>query len=312
MCWLFGKRGSAKSFVALEMAAAVGTGSPWHGYPVKQAPVVYAALEGGSGMHQRAQAWEEHHGTTITGVHFLVPRLLHVIQDAGPLADLVAETGAKLLVIDTQNRATTGLEENSSIDMGRMIAHLDLICQRTGTCVLMVHHTSDGYRPRGHTSIDGAATSMIRVAKDGSLVKVSNEKQKDGPRLPALLLTTKDAAASLVLVPEQGTAAATDSEATIRNALANLNALHGPCTHADLKRACLSAQMPESTFNWALRRQVQRNGVTKQGAKYVLVTAGPIQPAPARAAKVQHDDTTPPPPAEPMSWTGSPEEDAKL
>jgi AAA domain len=276
MSWLFGGWGSCKSFTALDMAGCVGTGQYWHGHATKQAPVLYLALEGGSGMRQRVAAWEDQYQTDMTGVHFLVPRTLHIVSDHAAITEIAGDLGARLIIVDTQNRATVGLEENSSIDMGRMIAALDAVVQNTGATVLTLHHVGSGSnRPRGHTSIDAAADAMIRVARDGQLVKVSNAKQKDGPAAGTLLMTMIPRMGSVVLAPEGTTMALADSERTIRSSLSNLVALNGGATHTELKRACMSQGMAEGTFNWALRRQVQRHGVMKDAGKYRLVSADP-------------------------------------
>lgn len=275
--WLFGDRGSFKSFLAIDFAGSVGTGLPWHGHAVKQHPVLYVALEGASGLQQRVEAWEDWAGQQMTGVHFLVPRSLQIVDEATPVAALCAELQAGLVIIDTQNRATVGLEENSSIDMGRMIAALDRVQQATGSCVLVIHHTAAGsHRPRGHTSIDAAAAAMIRVACDGGLVKVTNEKQKDGPRAGMLLLNASPRLASVVLAADTG-AILTDSMRTVLAALRNLVGADGPPSYVTLKRACTSQGMPEGTFNWAARELRNKGLIEKTGpksaARYQLVDA---------------------------------------
>ncbi|MGC8703819.1 MAG: AAA family ATPase, partial [Thiomonas sp.] len=58
---LFGASGSGKSFLALDLAAAIAEGRRWFGYRVNAAPVVYVGLEGEAGLSQRVQAWEKHH-----------------------------------------------------------------------------------------------------------------------------------------------------------------------------------------------------------------------------------------------------------
>jgi hypothetical protein len=231
----------------------------------------------------------------MTGVHFLVPRSLQVVDDGAVLAGLAAELGAGLVIIDTQNRATVGLEENSSIDMGRMIAAMDRIQHATGGCVLTIHHTAAGsHRPRGHTSIDAAAAAMIRVSCDGGLVKVTNEKQKDGPRAGMMLLNATPRLDSVVLTADSGVVL-TDSMRTVLAALRNLNETEGPVTNAQVKRACTSQGMPEATFNWALRELKNRGQVERIGPK----TAPKWQLVDKRQATLDGPGETPPeaPPA---------------
>ena len=54
-----------KTFVALNMACCVSSGTPFHGKPVRQGNVVYIMAEGQSGIEKRLCAWEAHNGVEI-------------------------------------------------------------------------------------------------------------------------------------------------------------------------------------------------------------------------------------------------------
>ena len=57
-----------------------------------------------------------------------------------------------------------GGDENSSKDMGNLIAGADALCRATGATVLLVHHTPrNGDNLRGHTSLEGAVDTAIWV-----------------------------------------------------------------------------------------------------------------------------------------------------
>src|SRR5690625_6900970 len=59
---LVGGSGVGKSFVAVDMACAIASGSEWLGYSVEQAgSVVYVAAEGGGGIDKRVLAWAQQH-----------------------------------------------------------------------------------------------------------------------------------------------------------------------------------------------------------------------------------------------------------
>ena len=62
---LYGPSASGKSFLALDMAAAIAEGSRWFDCRVEAAPVVYAALEGEGGFKLRVAAWEAHTGRAL-------------------------------------------------------------------------------------------------------------------------------------------------------------------------------------------------------------------------------------------------------
>jgi hypothetical protein len=55
---LFGDPGAGKSFLAIELAACVATGTPFYGLEVKHpGPVIYLAGEGRTGLVRRFRAW---------------------------------------------------------------------------------------------------------------------------------------------------------------------------------------------------------------------------------------------------------------
>src|SRR5688572_19011703 len=54
---VFGPSGVGKSFLALDMALAVATGTDWQGHSVTQGHAVYIAAEGVRGIRKRVAAW---------------------------------------------------------------------------------------------------------------------------------------------------------------------------------------------------------------------------------------------------------------
>ena len=66
---IFGKPGSGKSFIAIDMACCIATGTPYHGRDVLQGAVVYIAGEGHNGLKRRQMAWEKHNEVRLSNVH---------------------------------------------------------------------------------------------------------------------------------------------------------------------------------------------------------------------------------------------------
>ena len=62
---LYGPSASGKSFLALDVAAAIAEGRAWFGCRVTPAPVVYACLEGEAGFRLRVAAWEARKGPPL-------------------------------------------------------------------------------------------------------------------------------------------------------------------------------------------------------------------------------------------------------
>ena len=59
---VYAPSGALKSFLAVDWALSVATGTSWLGHPVKQRWVVYVAAEGRGGIKQRVEAWWNGHG----------------------------------------------------------------------------------------------------------------------------------------------------------------------------------------------------------------------------------------------------------
>lgn len=187
--WIIGASGDFKSFIAIDIAAHVGTGQYWQGRRVEQGPVLYMAAEGGKGVGQRKRAWEAAYGMRMTDVLFL-PRPVQVTDRAEwpVLIEAAKRIKAKLIVIDTQARVTAGLNENDAGAMSLLTEAVRALRAATGACVLVVHHIGrNGGDARGSSAIDAAQDAEIRVRRpDNKLerralhVTVSTDKLKDG------------------------------------------------------------------------------------------------------------------------------------
>lgn len=185
---IVGSRGAGKSFLALDMAAALADGSPsWYGLKIEQSyPVVMISLEGESGIQGRVEAWERHHARPIACAVVVEPFLLHSAAD---IADLIASVreiypDGCMLVIDTLYRAALGSDENTSEGMALVIGSAAHISRGIGGPVLLVHHLGKDIDrgPRGHSSLGGATDLEINVKKDKSGARTWNTgKVKDGP-----------------------------------------------------------------------------------------------------------------------------------
>ncbi|MBI5790846.1 MAG: AAA family ATPase [Rhodocyclales bacterium] len=183
---LFGASGSGKSFLALDLSAAVAGGLDWFECRVKAAPVVYVALEGEAGFSQRVKAWQLHHGRDLPGaLRFVMQAFdLRNADDLGEIAAAVTAAGAAagLLVIDTLNRAASGADENSVVDMGAIISAAKGLQSRLGGLVLLVHHSGKDASKglRGHSSLHAALDSAIEVSRIDDRRDWRIAKAKDG------------------------------------------------------------------------------------------------------------------------------------
>lgn len=179
---LYGPSASGKSFLAMDMAAAIAEGSCWFDCRVEAAPVVYAALEGEAGFKLRAQAWEAHKGRTLpAGLQMMMqPFKLTDPRDISDLAKVVP-AGA-VVFIDTLNRAAPTADENSSKDMGEILEGAKRLQHLINGLVVLVHHTGKNTAAglRGHSSLFAALDCAVEVSRDGDRREWKVAKSKDG------------------------------------------------------------------------------------------------------------------------------------
>jgi hypothetical protein len=179
---LYGPTASGKSFLALDMAAAIAEGSRWFGCRVEAAPVVYAALEGEAGFKLRAQAWEADKGRNLPDGLLMMMQPLKLTEPKD-VADLAAVVPAGAVVfIDTLNRAAPTADENSSKDMGEILSAAKQLQSLIGGLVVLVHHTGKDATKglRGHSSLFAALDAAVEVSRNGDNREWKVAKSKDG------------------------------------------------------------------------------------------------------------------------------------
>ncbi|KAB2923290.1 MAG: AAA family ATPase, partial [Candidatus Contendobacter sp.] len=160
---LFGDPGCGKSFLAIDIACHVATGTPWRGCPVKPGKVLYIAGEGRNGLSKRFRAWFERHGEPPRNIQICTVPI--ALTDPAGIAALVAEIQAMpeapaLIVVDTINRNFGPGDENATADMTKAVAGLDAIRNATGAAILAAHHSGHGDKSRGRGS------SVLRASVD--------------------------------------------------------------------------------------------------------------------------------------------------
>jgi len=179
MSVLYGESNAGKTFATMDIAYHVAAGRDWGGLKVTQAPVLYGAAEGGGGATKRAAALRAKYGP-CAAFHFLryPVNLLDPAADLGPLIALAQGIeGLGLVVLDTLARVMAGGDENSNVDMGTLVRHVDAIRAATGAHVLIVHHTGKDLArgARGHSSLRAATDTEIEVTPG----RLAVTKQRD-------------------------------------------------------------------------------------------------------------------------------------
>lgn len=185
---IYGASGSGKSFVALDMSAAVANGNAWFNRKAHKKDVLYLSLEGG-GLQNRIKAWEkENEDYFPENVGFIEDQIdLRAPEFLNQLCLAVNPVGGKfngLIIVDTLNQSAAGMDENSSRDMGEVIKALRYIEKMTDSLVIFVHHATkseENRSMRGHGSLFAACDAVIEVSRtgDGDTRSWSLVKSKD-------------------------------------------------------------------------------------------------------------------------------------
>jgi putative DNA primase/helicase len=184
---VYGPSTSGKSFLTIDMVAAVAEQRDWFGYRIKKqdAQIVMVVLEAESGFRLRVEAWEAANERPFpSSVRFVFGAFrLNDRSDVLALAAAVDTSGgADLIVIDTLNKATPGADENSSRDMGVILEGCGELQGCTGGLVLLVHHHGKDQTKgmRGHSSLFAALDAAIEVTRTDERRQWKSEKVKDG------------------------------------------------------------------------------------------------------------------------------------
>jgi hypothetical protein len=141
---LYGPPGAGKSFAALELAACVARGQPFHGLAVEQGAAIYIAGEGVGGIGKRIKALEAARGWRGDAPLYLLGQAV-AFAEQGEVERLMRTITARgervaLVVVDTVARALLGHEENSADSIGAFVAACDAVKRHCGGALLGIHH----------------------------------------------------------------------------------------------------------------------------------------------------------------------------
>lgn len=194
---VFGDPGGGKSFIGIDIACCIATGTPWHGHDVKQGSVFYIAGEGHNGLARRFKGWELGNKVSLNGAPIFKSHRAAQLYDATEAAivaesikQLVAQAGMppSMIIIDTLARNMGG-DENSTEDMNAFIQHLDIyLRQPYKCCVNVIHHSGamDKDRSRGSTALRGALDAEYKCQLDqgSKTITFESKKMKDAEMPP--------------------------------------------------------------------------------------------------------------------------------
>jgi hypothetical protein len=180
-----------KSFMALDWACCIATGTPWNGRQVKQGAVFLIVGEGKSGFWKRLSAWSKHHGIPFDNAPIFISERAAALTDTEAASDVTEAIEAlqekhgepALIIVDTLARNFGAEDENSTSAMNRFVQAVDSI--RGDAAALIVHHMGhEGTRSRGSSALIGAIDfghQMERLTNGYIRLKTTEVKDHEEP-----------------------------------------------------------------------------------------------------------------------------------
>lgn len=289
---LHGEPGSGKSLVAISIGLTVASGGDWCGMKTRRGVVVYLFGEGQHGAPKRISAWLQHFGRqprSLEDRFIPVPRVADLLDNKAVILLVrdLKRLSPSLVIIDTLARSMVGGDENSSRDMGLVIAASERIMSEVRAAVMLLHHPAKATKGgmRGHGSLHGATDTELHAVKKNDRVTVKIVKQKDGEDGAGFRsrLTPVSRTDSVVLVPdgtESSSAGAVDSagEEMLLDALPDSGGMGAT-------EWWTTAGVKKSTAYPKMKSLVEKRFVVHVGRQYQVTAAGKVQ----RSRKVSLD-----------------------
>ena len=287
---IYGRENCGKTFVVLDWALSIATGSNWaNDLEVLQGPVIYVFGEGRTGLKARVNAWLEHHEVerTEAAVPFYAvdqpPQLTKkddVIKFVEDIIDQL-EKKPRLLIFDTLARAIIGVDEDKAKEMGIVVAAADHFRRAFGCATLAVHHSGyDDKHGRGSSAVPGGLDATIHATKKPNELSINLEceKQKESEYFKPIkidLIGSKkltDEGKPLTLVSTYGgEGKATPKKGSTKNSAKLLEYMIAnqtlPVSYSDLRDTKV---IPAGSFSRALTDLVEEGLVSKMDKLYVL------------------------------------------
>lgn len=176
---MLGGRGKAgKSWLVLQLIAAVDRGIQFLGKTTKRGRVLYLALEDGRRrMNQRPKIlrWQP---SPAVDIAFKIATFDHGGEGLSHIRQAIADKRYDLVVIDTLIKTlSAAADENSNTEMAAICNELADMAHDSGAAIVIVHHTSKVKTENPFDNLRGA--SAIRNAYDVGLLLRREHNQRE-------------------------------------------------------------------------------------------------------------------------------------
>ena len=180
-----GQPGAGKSPMMYSMAASIHRGADWFGHRVRKGRAVYLVAEGAADFRNRIRAYAKEFDVDPADLPLMIDDVpnLKTAADAALIAKKVGAADA--IFFDTFAACFIGAE-NSSEDIGPVLAHLKFISEKTGAMCVCAFHPGKSLEKgiRGFSGILAALDCEITISKQGDYRSAAITKQKAGAEAP--------------------------------------------------------------------------------------------------------------------------------
>jgi hypothetical protein len=200
---VFGLPGCGKSFLCLDWGLRIAAVREWFGQRVAGGGVVYIGAEGQAGLRLRVEAWKREVGEDREIPFALIPTAVDLLDPEADIAKLEIVLrflsnlwgGIALITVDTL-AASFGAGDENGPDMAAYVGNIARLCLPYDCARMIVTHAPlavDAKRPRGHSSLWGAADTVLHISGDRGAParRIHVLKQKDMDPGPDILFTLK-------------------------------------------------------------------------------------------------------------------------
>lgn len=146
---VYGNSNSGKTFLAIDLAAAVALGIDWMGRRTEPGLVLYLAAESPDSVRARVQAYKKHHDVRMSNFAVVKSPMNLFVNDTDTnaiiktvkMVEARRKQPVRLIVGDTLARLSAGANENMGQDMGLVVARIDRIRNACGAHFMLIHHS---------------------------------------------------------------------------------------------------------------------------------------------------------------------------
>ena len=184
---IFGPSKARKSFLGLQMAVSLASGQQLFGWePVGRFKVGVMQFEITPAHYQRRvsrmlQSLRMDRGDVVGHIKILNGRGIGLDLtsqvDAELLAERVRELGIQVLIVDPAYKVFPG-NENDAKDVGRFLAMLDVLANKTGALIVYLHHFAKG-AAGDRATIDRGSGSGVWARDFDAALFLSPQKDDD-------------------------------------------------------------------------------------------------------------------------------------